>query len=122
MRIAGIGCREGAPLAALAAALEAAEAVAGRAAAIATIAARVPEARVLAEARRLPLRIVPVANVATPTQSPRILALHGTGSVAEAAALAGAGPGARILARRVASACGRATAAIAITEQSEDQP
>ena len=47
------------------------------------------------------------------THSPRVQALYGTGSVAEAAALAAAGPGARLLAPRAQSADGMATAAIA---------
>jgi cobalt-precorrin 5A hydrolase len=47
------------------------------------------------------------------TQSPRVQALRGVGSVAEAAALAAAGPGARLLGPRAVSACGTATAALA---------
>jgi cobalt-precorrin 5A hydrolase len=43
---------------------------------------------------------VAVAGVATPTQAPRVQALYGTGSVAEAAALVGAGPGARLVTPR----------------------
>ena len=87
MRIAGIGCRPGTPLPALLAALEAA----GGADALATIPERAPELRPLADARGLPLHLVAVAGVTTPTQSPRILAAFGTGSVAEAAALAAGG-------------------------------
>lgn len=114
MRIAGIGCRPGTPPEALRDALARAEAAAGGAPAeaLATIAARRAECAALG----LPLRIVAVAGIATPTHSPRIEALHGTGSVAEAAALAACGAGARLVARRVTSACGRATAAIAVPE------
>src|SRR5690606_5238640 len=109
MRVAGIGCRADAPLAALQAALDAAEAQAGPVDALATIAARGPHLAPLAGLRALPLHLVAVEGIATPTQSPRILALHGTGSVAEAAALAAAGPGARIVAVRHVSPCGQAT-------------
>jgi cobalt-precorrin 5A hydrolase len=49
----------------------------------------------------------------TITQSPRVQALRGVGSVAEAAALAAAGPNARLLGPRAVSACGTATAALA---------
>ena len=68
----------------------------------------------LADELGLPLIVVrDIACVATPTASPRIAARFGTGSVAEAVALAAAGPGGRILAPRVVSADGLATAAIA---------
>ncbi|MEW9918096.1 cobalamin biosynthesis protein [Marimonas sp. MJW-29] len=49
----------------------------------------------------------------TPTQSQRIQDRLGTGSLAEAAALAAAGPDARLVAARVVSGDGMATAAIA---------
>lgn len=49
----------------------------------------------------------------TPTQSQRIQDRFGTGSLAEAAALAAAGPNARLIAPRVVSGDGKATAAIA---------
>jgi cobalt-precorrin 5A hydrolase len=45
------------------------------------------------------------------THSPRVQALHGVGSVAEASALAAAGPGARLLLGRIASE--RVTCALA---------
>ncbi|MBU3029114.1 cobalamin biosynthesis protein [Paracoccus marinaquae] len=112
MKVAGIGCRAGAPPEALRDALARAEAQGGRVAALATIPAREAEARGL----NRPLHLVGVAGIATPTQSPRIMALHGTGSVAEAAALAACGPGARITVPRVTSCCGCATAAIAESE------
>ncbi len=47
------------------------------------------------------------------TRSERVAERFGTGSVAEAAALAAAGPGARLVAPRVVSTDGMATAAIA---------
>jgi cobalt-precorrin 5A hydrolase len=52
-------------------------------------------------------------NQPTLTRSDRAIAIHGTGSVAEAAALAAAGPGARLRGPRATSADGTATAAIA---------
>lgn len=86
-RIAGIGCRPDTPLQALKIALSAM----GGADALATIAGRASELRPLATALNLPLHLVAVAGIVTPTQSPRILALHATGSVAEAAAIAAGG-------------------------------
>jgi len=50
----------------------------------------------------------------TATEAPRVRAARGTGSVAEAAALAAAGPGARLLAPRSISADRLATCAIAM--------
>ncbi len=52
----------------------------------------------------------------TPTEAPRVRAARGTGSVAEAAALAAAGPGARLLAPRSISVDRLATCAIATGE------
>lgn len=54
-----------------------------------------------------------LAQMITPTQSQRIQDHFGTGSLAEAAALAAAGPNARLVVERVVSGDGRATAAIA---------
>jgi cobalt-precorrin 5A hydrolase len=54
-----------------------------------------------------------------PTRSHRIEALRQVGSVAEAAALAAAGPGAMLLLRRIASA--GATCALALRAQSVTQ-
>ncbi|WCR11159.1 cobalamin biosynthesis protein [Paracoccus stylophorae] len=115
MKVAGIGCRADAPPAALRDALARAEAQAGPVAALATIAAR----RENVAALGLPVHVVAVGDIATPTRSARIHALHRTGSVAEAAALAACGPGARIVVARVLSRCGRATAAIAESETRE---
>jgi cobalt-precorrin 5A hydrolase len=52
----------------------------------------------------------------TQTEAPRVRAARGTGSVAEAAALAAAGPGAKLLAPRSISADRLATCAIAMGE------
>lgn len=49
----------------------------------------------------------------TLTRSDAALATHGTGSVAEAAALAAAGPGARLIGPRIVSEDGMATCALA---------
>lgn len=54
-----------------------------------------------------------LAQMITPTQSQRIQDKFGTGSLAEAAALAAAGPSAVLVAARVVSGDGKATAAIA---------
>lgn len=54
-----------------------------------------------------------LSQMITPTQSQRIQDRFGTGSLAEAAALAAAGPSARLVVRRVTSTDGMATAALA---------
>lgn len=54
-----------------------------------------------------------LAAQAVHTQSPRLLARYGTGSVAEAAALAAAGPGAQLWLPRLVAADGCATLALA---------
>lgn len=115
MKVAGIGFRKGTPLAALQAVLAAAEAQGGVVAAIATLPEKStdPNLVALARDRHLPILAVAVAGVDTPTQSARITAMHGTGSVAEAAALVAAGPGARITLARISAPGGMATAAIA---------
>ncbi|WP_102224952.1 cobalamin biosynthesis protein [Acidimangrovimonas sediminis] len=116
MRVAGLGFRRGTSAAALGDAL--ARAGGGRLDALATAAekATAPALRHLAEAMNLPILALPpeaLAGVPTATHSPRVVARFGTGSLAEAAALAGAGPGARLIAPRTVSADRTATAAIA---------
>lgn len=54
-----------------------------------------------------------LAQMMTPTQSERVQDRFGTGSLAEAAALAAAGPQARLVVERVVSDDSMATAAIA---------
>lgn len=110
-RIAGFGLREGASLDSLRAALRLADP--GALTGLATIAERAKGLSALAAELGLPLHIAQVRGIATPTQSDRVLARFGTGSVAEAAALYSAGKGARLIAKRVASADGMATCAIA---------
>jgi cobalamin biosynthesis protein CbiG len=118
--VAGIGCRRDAPVEAVEAAVSAALREAGRDARelslIATLEAKAAEPGIVALSRRLGLRIVVVAQhhaaaQAVPTDSAASRAATGLGSVAEAAALAAAGPGARLLGPRQAS--GAATCALA---------
>jgi cobalt-precorrin 5A hydrolase len=85
---------------------------------LATAAARADEAgfRTAAQRLGLPVAAVDCAAMARSadkvvTVSSRVMAAYGVGSVAEAAALACAGPDARLLVPRIASA--RATCAIA---------
>jgi cobalt-precorrin 5A hydrolase len=61
----------------------------------------------------LPVSAVTLAKTETTTQSPRSLRARNTGSVAEAAALAAAGPSARLLSTRHISDDKLATCAIA---------
>lgn len=115
MRIAGLGFRSSATLPSLRAALGLVEAAGGPATALATLPAKAGAAalRQLAEERGLAVLAVPVQGIATPTRSARVMALHGTGSVAEAAALAAAGPGAILTVARMTAPDGMATCAMA---------
>ncbi|MBB2174854.1 cobalamin biosynthesis protein [Gluconacetobacter johannae] len=117
MRVAGFGFRQAASLASLRDALAAAGGARGIDA-LATVAQKAgsPPLLALAAELGLPIRALAaetLAHVATPTRSSRVMAGFGTGSIAEAAALAAAGAGARLLAPRAASADGMAMAAIA---------
>jgi len=117
MRVAGLGFRRDVTLAALREALVAAGGPDGLAA-VATVSGKADAAalQLLARECNVPIRAIPVealASVTTPTQSEFITAKFGTGSVAEAAALAAAGPGARLISARVVSKDRTATAAIA---------
>ena len=121
MRVAGIGFRKGAPLDSLRAVLRAAEAQGGQAEALASLPEKAadPRLQTLAAERGLPLIPVAVAGQTTPTQSPRVLALHATGSVAEAAALAASGAGAKITVARITAPDGMATCAMAETKEAK---
>lgn len=115
MNVAGIGFRRHADMPALLAAVQAAGHPVD---ALATSAHKSGAAAIadLANHLNVPLIFVDAAHLAaqtTLTHSPRQQALFGTGSVAEAAALAAAGPMARLLGPRRQSPCGTATAAIA---------
>ena len=75
-----------------------------------------PQIQGFAADRNVPITPVSVERLSTlhtPTTSQRSLETYGTGSVAEAAALAAAGPGARIVILRQISDDGLATCAIA---------
>lgn len=118
MRVAGIGVRASATLSSLE------QALAGQEAGLAALAtlddkANHPAILSLAEALGLPLRSIPrtaLAGLATLTRSCRIEQGFGTGSVAEACALAACGPGARIIIPRITAPDGLATIAIAALE------
>lgn len=117
MKVAGFGFRQDVTLAALRDALLAAGGSEGLVA-VATISdkADAQALKQLAHECGLPIRAIPaetLAGINTPTQSIRIAENFGTGSVAEAAALAAAGPRARLIATRAVSQDRTATAAIA---------
>ena len=118
MRVAGIGFRTNAPLSSLRAVLTAVEAIGGRVDALASLPEKIaaPRLQALALERGLPVIAATVRGIATPTQSSRIQALHGTGSVSEAAALVVAGPGAKITVARRCAPDGMATCAMAETK------
>jgi cobalt-precorrin 5A hydrolase len=117
MKVAGLGFKKNATLSSLREALLAAGGPADLTA-VATVSDKA-DAEVLqqlARECRVPIRAVPadvLAKVDTPTQSKLVAEKFGTGSVAEAAALAAAGPRARLIAARVVSQDRTATAAIA---------
>jgi cobalt-precorrin 5A hydrolase len=128
MIVAGVGCRKGAAAAEIAAAIHAALSQrglgAGTLALIATSAAKADEPGIKAAATSLGLRLVGVAQHdleaaggRTQTRSQRVIEVTGVPSLAEAAALAAAGPTARLLAARVA--VGPATCALAETEDAQ---
>lgn len=117
MKVAGLGFKKDVTLASLREALAAAGGLDGLAA-LATVSEKA-DADVLKQLARecgVPIKAVPasaLAGIDTPTQSQLITEKFGTGSVAEAAALAAAGPRARLIAARVVSQDRTATAAIA---------
>lgn len=122
VRIAGIGFRGAATVASLRDAF----ALAAKDSAIDAIATEAGKARsdvfrALAEELRVPGLGVPAQDIAqmiTPSQSARIQDRFGTGSLCEAVALAAGGADAILVAGRVVSGDGMATAAIAETEGS----
>ncbi len=112
MIVAGIGCRKGASQAEIEAAIEEALAQAKQArdalGLIATSDGKASEPGIVAaaEARGVPLvRVAPgdleEAGSRTQSSSPRVKALVGVPSVAEAAALAAAGPTAKLILPRI---------------------
>jgi cobalt-precorrin 5A hydrolase len=119
---AGIGCRRGTPAsdieAAIRTALTRAHIDTNALDVIATIAAKESETGIHAAAQAfgVSLTIVPerelvAANDRVETHSVRVAAFSGVGSVAEAAALAAAGPGSTLIASRLT--VGAATCALA---------
>ncbi len=126
MIVAGVGCRRGAPApdieAAVRAALARAKIDAGALDVIATIAAKRDEAGIQVAAEKLGVSVIVVAdadlqtaNDRSETRSERVLALAGVPSVAEAAALAAAGPASRLISPRLV--VGAATCALAASGQ-----
>lgn len=116
MIVAGFGFRSKTSLAALQDALSRAGGPDG-VTHLATLATKARDLEPLGRHLGLPiLALAPelLHGAATASYSDRVAALHGTGSVAEAAALAGAGSGARLRGPRAISADGTATAAIAV--------
>jgi cobalt-precorrin 5A hydrolase len=120
--VAGVGCRRGAPASDIEAAIRASLAHANVAAsaldAVATIASKSTEAGIKATAEKLGVAFVLVSDAeikaATErieTRSARVLTLIGVPAVAEAAALAAAGPAARLISQRLVM--GAATCALA---------
>jgi cobalt-precorrin 5A hydrolase len=115
MIVAGFGFRAETTLAALRDALARAGGPDG-VTHLATLAAKAPDLAALGRSLGLPVIALPpeaLKDQPTLTRSPRVEALYATGSVAEAAALAAAGPGARLRGARATSQDGTATAAIA---------
>jgi cobalt-precorrin 5A hydrolase len=126
MIVAGVGCRRGAPApdieAAIRAALARAKIGADALDAVATLAAKSGEAGIIAAARAFAVAIIAVAEAdllaaqqRVQTPSERVRALIGVASVAEAAALATAGPFSRLISPRVV--VGTATCALAASMQ-----
>ncbi|WFU22405.1 cobalamin biosynthesis protein [Bradyrhizobium sp. CB1717] len=117
MKVAGLGFRKDVTLASLREALLAAGGPEGLVA-VATVSYKA-DAEALKQLARecgVPIRAVPaetLAGIDTLTQSKLIAEKFGTGSLAEAAALAAAGPRARLIASLAVSQDRTATAAIA---------
>lgn len=116
MKVAGLGFKRGVSLASLREVLVAAGAE--DLAAIATVSdkSQTPVLQMLAREFDLPIRAVPeavLARIDTPTQSEFVQARFGTGSIAEATALAAAGRSARLVSTRKISKDRTATVAIA---------
>jgi cobalt-precorrin 5A hydrolase len=117
MRVAGLGFRKEATIEALREALTAVGGARGLDA-LATATDKAEAAIIVALAHELGLTIKPVsaevlARVETATHSTRVETMFGTGSLAEAAALAAAGRRARLVSARSVSRDKTATAAIA---------
>lgn len=121
MIVAGFGFRKAARTASLRDALQqACGAYSPDALVTAEAKADSPAIEQLAAELGLPLRAIPpdaLSAQATETQSDPSHTAHNTGSVAEAAALAAAGPGARLIRPRAVSTDRMATCALATREE-----
>lgn len=113
MRVAGLGFRKGVSMESLKAALD----LVGPFDAIATIAAKAhePGLQSLINILQLPFHAMSQEAIQTSERGGSALArlIYGTGSVAESAALAAAGPGARLVQAKRKTPDGMAVAAIA---------
>lgn len=117
MRVAGFGFRKGTAMSSLGDALDAAGGGAGLTH-VATVAVKAGDVGFEEFAAMLGLPVIAVAQEAlaemeVATRSERSMAVHATGSVSEAAALAAAGEGARLVVTRRVSSDRMATCAIA---------
>jgi len=116
MRVAGLGFKRDVTLASLREVLVAAGAEGLTAVATVSDKSQTVALQLLAREFSLPIKAIPIAVLAgieTPTRSQFIQAKFGTGSIAEAAALAAAGARARLVSKRTVSQDRTATAAIA---------
>lgn len=116
MIVAGFGFRHGADVDSLIDALARAQRGHPPAGIVATLLSKIPLVEQLAEILGIPVLAYGVdaaAGMGTLTQSPASHTAKGTGSVAEAAALLGAGPGAWLLSPRHISSDRMATCALA---------
>ncbi len=127
MIVAGVGCRKGGPAPDVEAAIRAALTRTGIASdaldCIATAAAKTEEAGIAAAAAKFGIAVLLISDEAlraasgrTVTRSERVQALTGVPSVAEAAALAAAGPSSRLISSRLV--VGTATCALAASDAS----
>ena len=122
MKVAGFGFRKSATTSSLRAALDAAGGPAG-VTSLATVDDKSNSLciKMLADELNISIEAIDAKTLEktpTPTQSATVKKTRGAGSVAEAAALAAAGPGARLLLPRTISNDRLATCAIAIGGQS----
>ncbi|QDC39933.1 cobalamin biosynthesis protein [Sphingobium fuliginis] len=116
MIVAGFGFRHSASLASLESALEQATGAMIAVDALATLDGKAGQLAPLARKLALPLMAVGVERLAeqpVATRSSASMAAHGTGSVAEATALAASGPKGRLLAPRAFSSDRLASCALA---------
>lgn len=120
MIVAGFGFRTEATVESLHDAFDLAATI--RPDALATLADKVHKLSGLAQALGLPVVAVSAENAAaqnTLTHSQASYNVRNTGSVAEACALAAAGPGAKLLANRIVSGDRLATCALAVRDDRE---